>query len=187
MGSIYSLNCTTRQKHCKTKVSGQSCFSGGRSCFWVCHLDLEGPGPQVCPNIPSVVHVSTNETLVDGYNWESTPFHVLLMSLLSWPPPVELLVSDLLLPPLALGSIVFFIGRAFPKKQRACNTKMVSFNESFVNSPQMWCDACTNLIKKRISSINKVKNDATSMSVIWSSLNSAWMTPLLTWSSLLNG
>ena len=37
---IYSLNCTTRQKLYKTKVVGQSCFSGGRSCFWLCNLDL---------------------------------------------------------------------------------------------------------------------------------------------------
>jgi len=50
-----------------------------------------------------------NETLLDGCNWESTPFHVLLMSLLSWPQPVELLLSEVLLPPLALGFIVLFL------------------------------------------------------------------------------
>ncbi len=44
---IYSLNCTTRKKLYKTKVVGKVCFSGGRSCFWVCNLDLEGPGPHV--------------------------------------------------------------------------------------------------------------------------------------------
>ena len=30
----------------------------------------------LCANSPSVIHVSTNETLLDGYNWESTPFHI---------------------------------------------------------------------------------------------------------------
>jgi len=42
---------------------------------------------QVCANYPSVVHVSTDETLLDGFNWESTLLYILLMSLLSWPPP----------------------------------------------------------------------------------------------------
>ena len=53
---------------------------------------------QVCANYPSVVHVSTDEKLVDGFNWDCTPFHVLLMSLLSWPSPVELLLSEVLMP-----------------------------------------------------------------------------------------
>ena len=42
---------------------------------------------QVCANYPSVVHVLTDEMLLDGCNWESTLLYILLMSLLSWPPP----------------------------------------------------------------------------------------------------
>ncbi len=45
--SICSLNRETRQKFYKTKVVGKVCFSGGRSYFWSCNLDLEGPGPHV--------------------------------------------------------------------------------------------------------------------------------------------
>ncbi len=44
---IYSLNCDTRQKFHKTKVVRKVCFRGGRSYFWACNPDLEGPGPHV--------------------------------------------------------------------------------------------------------------------------------------------
>jgi hypothetical protein len=47
LGCIYSLNHETRQKFYKTKVVGKECFSGGRSYFWACNPDLEGPGPHV--------------------------------------------------------------------------------------------------------------------------------------------
>ncbi len=43
LGCICSLNRATSQKLYKTKVVGQSYFSGARSHFWNHNLDLEGP------------------------------------------------------------------------------------------------------------------------------------------------
>ncbi len=104
------------------------------SVIWI----LKGPGPQVCANCPSVVHVSTDETLVDGCNGESIPFHVLLMSLLSWPPPVELLLSEVLLPPLALRSMCCFFGSVFPKSKGQDKNGMFKWKLCKFPTDVMW-------------------------------------------------
>jgi hypothetical protein len=47
LACLCRLKCSIWQKLYKTKVVGRPSFSGGRSHFWICNLDLEGPGPHV--------------------------------------------------------------------------------------------------------------------------------------------